>query len=322
MPLSRASAAAVDPGVVDAVSQDDRHPRGGPGVAQSQGGEAEAVAQRRAIVLGATDDLEVLGDREEAAVIEGQRAAGLGVAGEADQYHGVVAATGKIAGAADEAGEDIDRGLESGAILGLGRQIEGPHRARDVDHHHDGDALAADAAVGVGDARSGQGDGEGDGGEAEAGVRDRIEARPPADLAREQRERGEKDPPAAEAAGRVDRECRRRGEQVPRLAELERVEPVGHAASPSIDLERDLEGDPEGGLEGRVCSTKRSASASAASCSAGSGLCWANLTRSQPARSSPSRPWCSSLSAAARRASRRNSSVVSSGARSAKRSSR
>jgi hypothetical protein len=130
-----------------------------------------------------------------ASKVQGQRRAGVGVAGEADQADGIVRAAG-----GEVAEHPLDH-LEPVLLLPLVGQVERRHRAGDVDHHADGDPLGADAALLVGRARPGQGQGEQRRGQRQAQVGQPGHAGAQAVAGRRQRAQRRVDHPAAGAAG-------------------------------------------------------------------------------------------------------------------------
>ncbi len=166
-------------------------------------------------------------DGDQVVVVEGERAARVGVAGEADEADGVVGPTGQAVLAAHEVVEHVHDRLQPGPLRLRGRQIEGAHRAGDVDDHHDGDALAPHRAAPVRHARPGHRHRHGDDRQRQQRGRHEAGAGAPAAPRRQQAQRREGKPPGRPPRPHVERNGGERGQQEPRLAQLDRRDQAG-----------------------------------------------------------------------------------------------
>ena len=140
--------------------------------------ELEARADRRA-VLFLRREVELVRGRREVPVVERQRAPRIGVVRERDQADRIVGSPVEAGATEHELLEHLLDRVEPGELLVALREIERPHRARDVDRHHDRDAIAADAGGLVTGAWPGEGDRERDDAEPDQHVGEPREPRPP-----------------------------------------------------------------------------------------------------------------------------------------------
>jgi hypothetical protein len=146
---SAAASGATSPAFDTPSVREDRHLRHLARRGQPAHRQGQAIADRGAVLAGLGDQRELARRGDQVGVIEGERAQRVGVAREADQADRVVGPTAQAGATGHELLEHpLDR-VEARLFAGALRQIQGAHRARAIDHHHDRDAAALDAVLAV-----------------------------------------------------------------------------------------------------------------------------------------------------------------------------